>query len=391
MTVPRKLTVIAILTSFAFWIPIFTIFMQARGVSETMVYLLITIYSFAVVLLEYPTGVIGDYFSHRYSAIAGYLVMGITDLLIAINTTNPVLYFGFVIFMSLGMTLVSGSDSAYRYDLLGDNFRKVYPKIKGAGTLATLIGIVLGPLLYQLHPVLPFAVNGTCFLVAALITFTLPRIKKVNATTTIESTNKANIFALGKKGITVILHSRTLQSILLLSAIVSTLAINMKWIYPELFARTGFPLVIWGALISSFYLARTLGTFLYKRIFFERQRLFWVVLLTLSVVLLGFNLGKVVLYLLLFLEFLIVGILETDIDIHLQQAAESTVRASVLSFNSLTARLFSGLHIALLGIIGVESNFWIFTLVTALLVLILGSVAQMAFPKEFPKSHSTSS
>lgn len=392
MTLSGKLTTISMLTSFAFWIPIFTVFMQSRGIPESMVYLLITVYSFGVVFLEYPTGVIGDHFSHRISTITGYVIMGATDLLIAINTTNPSMYFGFVLFMALGMTMISGSDSAYRFNLLGDSFRKVYPKIKGAGTVATLLGIVTGPILYQLHPVLPFAVNGICFLIAAVITYTLPRINKEDEENAANKPNKkGNIFALGKVGIASILHSKPLQSIILLSAIISTLAINMKWIYPVLFEREGFPLAVWGALISSFYLARTLGTFLYKRVFRDQQRILWVILLAVAVLLLGLNSGGTLLYLLLFLEFLVVGILETDIDIHLQQTAESKVRASVLSFNSLVSRLFSGFHIALLGVLGANQNFWAFSLITAGLVLFLGLISQIRFPTESPKSHSNAS
>lgn len=53
-----KLSLIATLTSFAFWIPIITVFLNSRSISDASLYMLLTIYSFSIVLLEYPTGVI---------------------------------------------------------------------------------------------------------------------------------------------------------------------------------------------------------------------------------------------------------------------------------------------------------------------------------------------
>jgi len=384
-----KLEIISALTSFAFWIPIITVFLHAREISDTNIYLLITIYSFSVVLLEYPTGVIGDYFSHKTSATLGYLILGLADFLVAIKTNDYSLFLTFLIITALGMTMVSGSDAAYRYNLLGDQFKKEYPKIKMVGTFATLLGIISGPFLYNISPILPFIVNGICFLLAVVVMQTLP---KPQTELKMPGGDGDNIFSLAKLGIKNITSSKILPALIAFSAVIAALAINMKWIYPTLFTRELLPLTVWGILISSFYLARMLGTYYYKKLFREKQRSWYLIALVASLVFLGIPLGQIGLYVALFVEFFLVGILETDIDVLLQEAAHDKVRASVLSFTSLVERLFSGAHIALLGFMATGSNFLTFAVITSIMVLLIGIYAQRKISsKASPNTHSISS
>ncbi|NCO98492.1 hypothetical protein GW864_05015 [bacterium] len=166
----------------------------------------------------------------------------------------------------------------------------------------------------------------------------------------------------------------------------------MKWIYPTLFTRELLPLTVWGILISSFYLARMLGTYYYKKLFREKQRSWYLIALVASLVFLGIPLGQIGLYVALFVEFFLVGILETDIDVLLQEAAHDKVRASVLSFTSLVERLFSGAHIALLGFMATGSNFLTFAVITSIMVLLIGIYAQRKISsKASPNTHSISS
>lgn len=86
--------------------------------------------------------------------------------------------------------------------------------------------------------------------------------------------------------------------------------------------------------------------------------------------LLGYSRSIQMLYPLLFIQLTLVGLLETSFDIDIQHETEDRVRASVLSLSSLTERLFSGLHIAILGVVAQSSTFIPFALITSGMLLL---------------------
>jgi MFS family permease len=359
-----KFILIAVLTSFAFWIPIFSLFMESRAVSTQQVFLLLTVYSFAIVLLEYPTGVFGDLISHKMSVLLGFAMYFMTDIAVVFISGTPAMFI-FIFISALSMTFVSGSDAALRFSALKESFKRDYPVIKISGTIATLIGISLGPVLYQLYSGLPFIVNGICFGLAFLVVLSIP------AESNHQEKSVGNAFALALKGIKSVGKSTAIQALLIAAASIGTLAINMKWIYPTLFTGTAVPVTFWGILITSLYLARMVGTFSYKKCKqFNIQETWVMALLVVVILALGFSHSIFTLYPILFLQLLLVGLLETSFEIEIQHNAEDAVRASVLSLSSLTTRLISGLHIALLGFVANKESFLPFALATSAILLV---------------------
>ncbi|NTW46507.1 MAG: hypothetical protein HGB18_05740, partial [Candidatus Moranbacteria bacterium] len=74
MTDARKMMFVKVLYSSRFWIPTFVLYLNSRGIETSQVLSLLGAYYVATIALEYPTGVVGDVFSHRMSIILGYVL-----------------------------------------------------------------------------------------------------------------------------------------------------------------------------------------------------------------------------------------------------------------------------------------------------------------------------
>lgn len=377
MSQKTKFALISILTSFAFWIPIFSLYMETRGISAQQIYTLLTIYSFAVVILEYPTGVFGDLFSHKLSTLIGYGIYFFLNIIVFLYSGFPS-FVVYILIASLSVTFISGSDAAFRFASLKETFKKDYPTIKLAGTIATLVGIAAGPLLYGINVHLPFIVNGICFGIAFLIAVTIPYRQQP------QKKDLGNAFSIALGGLKNVKKSPILGTLLVSSAIIGTIAINMKWIYPMLFSNSGIPVGAWGILISSLYLARMLGTMLYKKfqVTYKREMVFLLLLATV-LLLLGVSQNMIFLYVLLSVQFFIVGLLETSFDVDILHNTEEHVRASVLSLSSLVERLMSGIHLGLLGALASGKSVWAMAIITTVFVLL--ALASLAVKQVFQK------
>jgi len=104
------------------WVPISLLFMEQRGLTFFEVMLLAVIYSAVVILVEIPTGVFADRIGRRHSMMAGAVAM-VAACLVAVEAHS----FGeFAIAEALAatsMSLCSGADSAYLFDLLLEHGR----------------------------------------------------------------------------------------------------------------------------------------------------------------------------------------------------------------------------------------------------------------------------
>lgn len=378
MSLKSKFILIAVLTSFAFWIPIFSLFSITKGISNENTLFIISIYSFAVVFLEYPTGIFGDYFSHKTSVCIGYALTALVmfSIFFIFDYTSLL---SFAIAASLGVTFISGSDEAFRFSLLKENYKTTYPTIKTASTIATLFGISTGTILYQIAPEMPFIANGVAILCAFFLTLSIP--DKTNKT---DVNRNSNPFKLAFHGISTVIRNQSLLIAILSVSILGLIIINIKWIAPELFIRANIDTINWGILITLFYASRLLGTLLYKKFsYIKALGLLAILLLALSVISWGTSLQAYILIPIITLGFIALGYIETHYEIELQNHANNNVRASTSSLANLLKRLFSGAHLSILGyLIGIH-KFEYFGYITAIFVIAL------IFPIVFQKFHIT--
>jgi MFS family permease len=126
-------------TSYLFG-PAIVVFFGARGLSVTEVTLLNSVYCVTAMLFEVPTGVLADRWGRKRAMVLGSLMMAAGCLINWEGHSFPVFAVGEGL-LALGMTLTSGADSAYLYDLLRAAGRAhEYRRREGAASAAKLVG-----------------------------------------------------------------------------------------------------------------------------------------------------------------------------------------------------------------------------------------------------------
>jgi predicted MFS family arabinose efflux permease len=159
-------------TSYLF-LPVLVTFFVARGLDFTHIALLNTVYALTAIVFEVPTGALADRFGRCRAMMLGSLLMAI-GCVVDFNGRD---FWTFALgegLLALGMTLTSGADSAYLYDLLLAYGREhEYRRREGSATAAKLLGaaaaLVAGGFVGRHAPAVTYAATACVCAAAALV------------------------------------------------------------------------------------------------------------------------------------------------------------------------------------------------------------------------------
>lgn len=131
---------------------VFLLFLAEKGMSVTEIALYQALFNIATVVLELPTGLIGDFFGKKVSIQVGVL-------LLFFHTAGMLLLSGpFLVVLSLvealAYSLQSGSEQALLYEIArnagqGERFLTINARLLAAQSIATGMAIVLGSFIAQ--------------------------------------------------------------------------------------------------------------------------------------------------------------------------------------------------------------------------------------------------
>jgi predicted MFS family arabinose efflux permease len=153
-------------TSYLF-MPVLVKFFHSRGLDFTQIALLNSVYALTALVFEVPTGALADRFGRARAMMLGALLMAIG----CVVDYDGRSFWAFAVgegLLALGMTLTSGADSAYLYDLLRSTGREQeYRRHEGSATAAKLVGaaaaLVVGGILGRSSLATTYAVTaGVC-------------------------------------------------------------------------------------------------------------------------------------------------------------------------------------------------------------------------------------
>lgn len=146
---------------------VFLLFLAEKGMSVTQIALYQALFNIATVVLELPTGLIGDFFGKKFSIQVGVL-------LLFFHTAGMLLLSGpFLVVLSLvealAYSLQSGSEQALLYEIArnagqGERFLTINARLLAAQSIATGMAIVLGSFIAQvswsaLYVCVPFSIS----------------------------------------------------------------------------------------------------------------------------------------------------------------------------------------------------------------------------------------
>jgi MFS family permease len=135
-----------------------------------------------IVILEVPMGYIGDRIGRKKTYFFGAILGSFTFLMMILITEFYLLLICWVCW-SFFLTIISGTDTAYIYELIKDEnllerSNAIFGYFASITSLSFITSHFFASMLYSVNINLPILVNALCVLAAGILIITLPNPKK---------------------------------------------------------------------------------------------------------------------------------------------------------------------------------------------------------------------
>jgi MFS family permease len=338
------------------FVPAQVAFYLQHGLTWTEIFVLNSVFNAILIAFEVPTGALADRIGRRHAMVVGAFAMALAFLLYALSSTFPAFVVAESVF-ALGMTLTSGPDSAYLYDLLrGAGQETRYTQYEGVASSFKHIGMTLafaiGGFLGQARTSLPYYVAAGVCALGAVVASCLGEAKAVHA---MREQRWGGYVPHIFRALRLSLGGGRLRYAILYSSLVFVLLRVSLWLYQPYLAGAGLDLRMTGLVFAALYLMAALCSRYIDPI---RRRLpngsiYWA----LPAVLGGsyLVLGRFVALwgiVFLFAQKAVDGLYSPLTKEMLnREIADSSQRATVLSVESMTRRLAFGLFAPACGLL----------------------------------------
>lgn len=390
------------------WMPIFWHYMKARGLGFDEIMLLSALYSVIVILVEVPTGAFADRIGRKQSMMAGAL---------ALTASGIIAYFahGFFVFAiaeilaAVSMSLCSGADSAYLYDLLAANGRShEYARREGTASAWHQFGsagaFAAGGLLGEIDLALPYIATAVVGLMAFGIAVMMKdehhfsggkSERHAGRKTKPMATEMRSYMQHMREAMTDLVRSKRLLWAIAYSAVVFVLLRATIYLYQPYLNDRGFGIAETGFVFAGVYLVATFvahkGHVL--RAWLGERSLVWGLLATLalSFVLLNQISGQWALGLLA-VQAVANGLYSPLVKPLLnREIADSARRATMLSMESIARRIAMGVFSPIAGYYGASSAMYLCGGIGFVGILLLALWSRHAHLKGRGRSYSVGS
>ncbi|NMB97986.1 MAG: MFS transporter [Clostridiaceae bacterium] len=342
------------------------LFWEQRGMTIRMVVYTEIIYAITIVLLEIPTGIIADKWGRKRMMVLNAF-LGCCEFFILIFATE-FWHFAAVVFLAgIGHSACSGSENALLYDSLVHNnethlFEKYLGSLNAFDFSAAMLAALSGSIMTRWFK---FEFNYWISFASMLISLC---ISLVLIETDIKSENDESVEIRRYVSDSVLFFKKNPGvCLVVLSGMIAGSAVNFIDEFWQIYAnRIGFPVVFFGLLSAGFMIFRLPGNmFAYalKKRFSYRALISGVIAV--------YTAGFACLWIIkgyssfgyyglaaIFLIYIVSGILEPIVTGYLHHRIDSTMRATIDSFQSLGLRAVA--VIAGLGFGFISSKFDIF-------------------------------
>jgi MFS family permease len=335
------------------WVPVSVAFALSRGLSLVEVMLLNTVYCTVVILTEVPTGAAADRLGRRATMAAGAVAMVAACVAYALAQG----FAGFAVaeaLAALSMTLCSGADSAYLFDLLNEHGRgDEYPRREGTASAwhqaGQALAFLCGGLLGARSLVLPYVVTAG----VASLAFFVALFMREGSGPRRASLSPAEYVRHMRDSVRDVARRGPLVWAIAYSAIVFVLLRATVYAYQPYLKVSGFSIAETGMVFAACYLvaAAVAHKFDPLRGRFAEPTLIWGLLGTLVVtfLILGNIRGPLALVVMA-IQAAANGLYSPLVKLLMQrEIAESHRRATVLSLESMVRRLAFGLFSPAVG------------------------------------------
>jgi len=226
--------------------PIVVLFYKENGLNVSQVFILQSVYSLSIVLLEIPSGYFSDALGLKNTIFIGAVLGFIGFAIYSISYG----FWGFLmaeVVLGFGQSMISGADSALLYDSLvdakqQDRYIKHEGRMTSIGNFAEASAGILGGLLAAVSIRYPYYGQTLVALLAVPAAFTL-----------IEPKTEHNRLELGWKQIVDVVRFALVKNLrlrwnILLSSVVGASTLTMAWFVQPWLIRADTPVEAYGAI-----------------------------------------------------------------------------------------------------------------------------------------------
>lgn len=348
------------------WVPVFYFFMTSRGLDFEEIMMLAAVYSGVVILVEVPTGALADRIGRRESMMAGALAM-VVSCIVAYFAHSFMAFVIAELFAAISMSLCSGADSAYLYDLLqADGRAHEYARLEGKASAWHLAGnagaFLVGGILGEFDLGLPYlATVGTAGL-AFFVAFGLKgedHLVRARVAPRPVRAELRSYMTLMRGALRDVLGSKRLIWIIFYCGVVFVLLRATHYLYQPYLKGLGFGIAETGMVFAGVYVVASIvahNVDSLRRIVGEAS-LVWALLAALAVsfVLLNQFAGQWALCMLAIqaaAKGLFSPLVKPIINRQIQSSAR---RATILSIESIARRISTGVFLPVIGFYGVST------------------------------------
>jgi MFS family permease len=331
------------LIKFAKWfnlvMPVVVLFYQDNGLSMQQIFMLKSIYSVAMVIMEIPSGYLADVWGRKKTLILGSL-LGAGGMAMYSFSYGFWAFATAEVILGIGYSFISGADSALLYDTMKAAEREQeYIKQEGwitsAGNFAEAIAGVCGGLLATLSLRMPFYAQ---FLIASVAIPAAILLREPQVQSQALSKSFRNTLRTVRETFQ---HTR-LRAALLISSFAGTASLTFAWFVQPYFKAADLPVSLFGVMWTVLNLSVGVSSMFSYRI--ERKAGQRNALL---IIIFGFTIGF---YLaawqvsligigFLFFFYLVRGIAHPILKDYINRDTRSEVRATILSLRNFVIRI----------------------------------------------------
>lgn len=334
-----QLYLIKIAKWFNLIMPIVVLFYQENGLSMSQIFLLKSIYSIAMVVMELPSGYMADVWGCRKTLLFG-AILGTIGIAIYSFSSSFHSFIVAEIILGIGFSFVSGADSALLYDSLkAENREDEYIKYEGSitsfGNFAEALAGVAGGLLATFSLRTPYYFQIFVAAIAIPAAFFLKEPQHVQERVQLKMKEILNIVKLTYL-------QREMRSAILISSLTGAATLTYAWFVQPYFEKAGVPVAVFGILWTMLNLSAGVFSMYSYRV--ERwlgkksTLLFIVIAISLGFILTSFEVSLAGIVI-LFGFYMVRGIATPVLKNYINEHTDSKVRATILSVRNFEIRI----------------------------------------------------
>jgi MFS family permease len=336
-----------------FHIPILVLFYQSRSLSFYQIMILQSVYYFARVISEVPTGALADRVGRKRSLFIGSLLHSLGYFLIFISHSFLLFNFGEIL-AGMAMSFASGADSALAYDSLKMlNQENRYQKVEGTAYSLRNLGFGLfapiGGFLATANLALPYLASSLVILSSSLVALSMiePPSPKQG-----ELSKRKRFYHEIGISLKMMCHNKTALWLILFFALIFLATRLGFWVYQPYMKLVKLPLSLFGLVFALLYLLSAIVSHKIDKIEKRLGKNLTLFLMP-SLVILSFVLMSRITHLwsisFFLLQAIVMGGFEPVLKSYLNPLVSSEIRATVLSVQSMGGNLLFAITAPFLG------------------------------------------